>query len=50
LLGIDQSLSGKYEFDPNAAGAVQSNDIPVFRYPDILLSRAEALNEQNGPA
>ena len=49
LLGIDQSLSGKYEFDPNAAGAVQGNDIPVVRYADILLSRAEALNELNGP-
>ncbi|TDB67327.1 RagB/SusD family nutrient uptake outer membrane protein [Arundinibacter roseus] len=50
LLGINQSLSGKYEFDPNAAGAVQGNDIPVVRYADILLARAEALNELNGPA
>ena len=49
LLGIDQSLSGKYEFDPNAAGAVQGNDLPVVRYADILLSRAEALNELTGP-
>ncbi|GAB2801887.1 hypothetical protein GCM10027275_55120 [Rhabdobacter roseus] len=49
LLGSNQSLSGKYEFDPNAAGAVQGNDIPVVRYADILLSRAEALNELNGP-
>ncbi|GAB3177025.1 RagB/SusD family nutrient uptake outer membrane protein [Telluribacter humicola] len=49
LLGINQSLSGKYEFDPNAAGAVQGNDIPVVRYADILLARAEALNELNGP-
>lgn len=49
LLGIDQSLSGKYEFDPNAAGAVQGNDIPVVRYADILLAWAEALNELNGP-
>jgi hypothetical protein len=49
LLGVDQSLSGKYEFDPNAVGAVQGNDIPVVRYADILLARAEALNELNGP-
>ncbi len=49
LLGINQSLSGKYEFDPNANGATQGNDIPVLRYADILLSRAEALNELNGP-
>lgn len=50
LLGFDQSLSGKYEFDPNAAGATQGNDLPVVRYADILLSRAEALNELNGPS
>ncbi len=49
LLGNDQSLSLKYEFDPNAAGAGMGNDIPVVRYADILLSLAEALNEINGP-
>ncbi|WP_417443149.1 RagB/SusD family nutrient uptake outer membrane protein [Joostella sp.] len=49
LLGNDQSLPLKYEFDPNSAGAAASNDIPVVRYADILLSRAEALNEVNGP-
>ena len=49
LLGFDQSLSGKYEFDPNAAGPTQGNDLPMVRYADILLSRAEALNELNGP-
>ena len=49
LLGNDQSLSLKYEFDPNAAGAGMGNDIPVIRYADILLARAEALNELNGP-
>lgn len=31
MLGNNQSLSGKFEFDPNAAGAVQGNDIPVVR-------------------
>jgi hypothetical protein len=50
LLGINQSLSGKYEFDPSANGAVQGNDIPVVRFADILLSRAEALNELSGPS
>ncbi|MCC8144035.1 MAG: RagB/SusD family nutrient uptake outer membrane protein [Tannerellaceae bacterium] len=49
LLGNDRSLSGKYEFDRDALGAEQGNDIPVIRYTDILLSRAEALNELNGP-
>lgn len=49
LLGINQSLSAKYEFDPNAVGAVQGNDLPVVRYADILLSWAESLNELTGP-
>lgn len=48
LLGNNQSLTGKYEFDPEAAGATQGNDFPVVRYADILLSRAEALNELQG--
>ncbi|MEM7110161.1 MAG: RagB/SusD family nutrient uptake outer membrane protein, partial [Bacteroidota bacterium] len=35
------------EGDPIGPG--YGNDIPVIRYADILLSRAEALNELNGP-
>lgn len=49
LLGNDKSLPLKYGFDPEATGATYGNDIPVVRYADILLSRAEALNELNGP-
>jgi hypothetical protein len=49
LLGNDRSYAGKYEFDKDALGASYGNDIPVLRYADILLSRAEALNELNGP-
>jgi hypothetical protein len=49
LLGNDRSYGGKYEFDKDALGASCGNDIPVLRYADILLSRAEALNELNGP-
>lgn len=49
LLGRDQSLSLKYEFDPNASGPGMGNDIPVVRYADILLTLAEALNEIEGP-
>jgi hypothetical protein len=49
LLGVDQTLSYKFEFDPNAVGATQSNDLPEVRYSDILLSLAESLNELNGP-
>src|SRR5690606_40475515 len=30
-------------------GNHSGNDVPVIRYADILLSRAEALNELNGP-
>lgn len=30
-------------------GPAYGNDIPVIRYADILLARAEALNELNGP-
>ena len=25
------------------------NDIPILRYPEVLINRAEALNEVNGP-
>jgi starch-binding outer membrane protein, SusD/RagB family len=49
LLGNDASVPLKYEFDPNANGQNAGNDIPVIRYADILLTRAEALNEINGP-
>jgi hypothetical protein len=47
--GVNQTLPFKYEFDPNAVGANAGNDLPVIRYSDILLSRAEALNELSGP-
>lgn len=49
-LGNDQSFPFKFEFDPNAVGASAGNDIPIVRYADILLSRAEALNEISGPS
>lgn len=49
LLGSDNIRSFKYLPDPNAQGASHGNDIPDIRYADILLSRAEALNELNGP-
>ena len=48
-LGINQSFPFKYGWDPNSIGANQGNDVPVIRYADILLSRAEALNELSGP-
>jgi hypothetical protein len=48
-LGNDQSFPYKVEFDPNSIGVLSGNDMPVIRYADILLSRAEALNELSGP-
>jgi hypothetical protein len=49
-LGNDQSHPLKLPWDPNAVGARAGNDIPVIRYADMLLTRAEALNEVNGPS
>lgn len=48
-LGNDQSFPYKLPFEPTAAGAFAGNDLVQIRYADILLSRAEALNEINGP-
>lgn len=39
----------KYSEDPEHIGSAQGNDFIMFRYADVLLSRAEALNELNGP-
>lgn len=49
LFGNNRSLPKKYEFDPNAVGPNQGNDFPLIRYSDILLSKAEAINEISGP-
>lgn len=48
-LGKNQSFPLKYGWDPNSVGANQGNDVPIVRYADVLLSRAEALNELSGP-
>lgn len=48
LAGKDDYRSFKY-YDPNASGTRYGADIPMIRYADILLSRAEALNELKGP-
>jgi hypothetical protein len=49
LRGNDNIRSFKYWPDQNHVGAAHGNDIPEIRLADILLSRAEALNELNGP-
>jgi len=49
LLNNNNTRSFKYWPDPAASGNDHGNDVPGVRYADILLSRAEALNELNGP-
>jgi starch-binding outer membrane protein, SusD/RagB family len=39
----------KYVPDPNADGTSHGNDVPMIRYAEVLLNRAEALNELDGP-
>jgi hypothetical protein len=48
-LNADNTRSFRYWPGQNAIGFDHANDIPLIRYADILLSRAEALNELNGP-
>ncbi|MBD2702264.1 RagB/SusD family nutrient uptake outer membrane protein [Spirosoma sp. BT702] len=45
----DNARSFKY-WDNNTVGNNSGTDVPVLRYADILLTRAEALNELNGPS
>lgn len=45
----DNCRSLKY-LDKNQTGNFSGADVPYIRYADILLCRAEALNEVNGPA
>lgn len=53
LANVDDENIGRRPFkywpDDGAAGPGYGNDIPVIRYADVLLSKAEALNELNGP-
>ena len=39
----------KYPPDPAATGNEHGNDFPVIRYAEILLAKAEAMNELSGP-
>jgi hypothetical protein len=48
LLPNDNARCFKY-WDNNQVGNNSGNDVPIIRYADILLTRAEALNELNGP-
>jgi hypothetical protein len=50
LLKQNNTRAFKFVPDINAVGKAHGNDIPVIRYADILLARAEALNEISGPS
>lgn len=39
----------KYVPDPNGVSNSHGNDVPMIRYAEVLLNRAEALNEISGP-
>ena len=48
--GKDESVMMKYPIDPNASGAFSNNnDYAHVRYADVLMHRAEAINETTGP-
>lgn len=46
---LNNARSFKFVPDPAGQSADMGNDIPFVRYADILLARAEALNELSGP-
>lgn len=48
-VALDNVRSFKYWPDPNAVGDYHGNDIVYIRYADILMCKAEALNEKQGP-
>ena len=51
VLGASADLiSVKYEIDPGANIVFGSNDVPIIRLADVILAKAEALNEMNGPS
>ncbi|MBE0655447.1 MAG: RagB/SusD family nutrient uptake outer membrane protein [Bacteroidales bacterium] len=43
------ALPLKYSEDPSSDGLFTGNDLVIMRYADVLMLRAEALNEINGP-
>jgi len=47
--GENRNAPMKYWPDPDADKWFQGHDFRVVRYADVLLSKAEALNENNGP-
>ena len=50
LLATPDNVRSLKYWDNATVGNHSGNDVPVIRFADILLSRAEALNELNGPS
>jgi starch-binding outer membrane protein, SusD/RagB family len=49
LLSTPDNVRSLKYWDNATSGNHSGNDVPLIRYADILLTRAEALNELNGP-
>ena len=49
LTPAEGAISIKYAFDPAGVVVFSGNDTPLIRLADVLLAKAEALNEINGP-
>jgi len=49
LLSTPDNVRSLKYWDNATVGNHSGNDVPIIRYADILLSRAEALNEVSGP-
>lgn len=47
--GLEGAIPKKYGLDPTATGERHGTDIVIWRYADVLLLVAEAINEVNGP-
>ena len=49
--GVEKKYPRSFKFtpDPNALAQNHGNDMPILRYAEVLMSRAEALNELQGP-
>lgn len=47
--GLEGAIPKKYGVDPTATGERHGTDIVIWRYADVLLLVAEAINEVSGP-
>jgi hypothetical protein len=49
--GVEKKYPRSFKFTPdlNALAQNHGNDMPILRYAEVLMSRAEALNELQGP-